>query len=234
MKSQGHGKLWRHKAETLKAKGHRELEGERAPRVGEKQDMAATRGMNPFLKADSPLALRSVTGKVSPDAHQGSHPMTRGPGLTCHTNWPEAQRRQTTTQGACNIPAVVRPFIFAATNGQEGEPPHKERATAPRLCAPSSSPQPTVKRTNRRTRSVQSPRGCAPPRLRRNQRSNLWHEGPGPHVMHLARRFLRTEKSHHHSRQYHASSGPPQKTEKLNFKTNAATQGTPCMAQQSH
>jgi hypothetical protein len=144
MKSQGHGKLWRHKAETLKAKGHRELEGERAPRVGEKQDMAATRGMNPFLKADSPLALRSVTGKVSPDAHQGSHPMTRGPGLTCHTNWPEAQRRQTTTQGACNIPAVVRPFIFAATNGQEDEPPHKERAIAPRLCAPSASPQPAV------------------------------------------------------------------------------------------
>jgi hypothetical protein len=54
MKSQGHGKLWRHKVETLKAKGRRELEGERAPRVREKQDMAATRGMNPFLKADFP------------------------------------------------------------------------------------------------------------------------------------------------------------------------------------
>jgi hypothetical protein len=33
MNLQGHGKLWRHKAETLKAKGRRELEGERAPRV---------------------------------------------------------------------------------------------------------------------------------------------------------------------------------------------------------
>jgi hypothetical protein len=42
MKSQGHGKLRQRKAETLKAKGHRELEDERAPRVGEKQDMAAT------------------------------------------------------------------------------------------------------------------------------------------------------------------------------------------------
>jgi hypothetical protein len=36
--------------------------------------------------------------------------------------------------------------------------------------------------------------------------------------MHLARRFLRTEKSHRHSRQYHASSGPSQKTEKLCFQ----------------
>jgi hypothetical protein len=30
-----------------------------------------------------PAVPRSVTGKVSLDAHQGSHPMTRGPGLTC-------------------------------------------------------------------------------------------------------------------------------------------------------
>jgi hypothetical protein len=52
MVSQGHGKLWRHKARTLKAKGRRKLEGKRAPRVGEKQDMAAIRGVNPFLKAD--------------------------------------------------------------------------------------------------------------------------------------------------------------------------------------
>jgi hypothetical protein len=54
MKSQGHGKLWQREAKTLKAKGHRELGGERTPRVGKKQDMAATRGVNPFLKADFP------------------------------------------------------------------------------------------------------------------------------------------------------------------------------------
>jgi hypothetical protein len=35
--------------------------------------------------------------------------------------------------------------------------------------------------------------------------------------MHLVRRFLRTEKSHRHSRKYRAPSGPPQKTEKLSF-----------------
>jgi hypothetical protein len=40
--------------------------------------------------------------------------------------------------------------------------------------------------------------------------------------MHLACRFLRTEKSHRHSRQYHASSGPPQKTEKLNFQNQCS------------
>jgi hypothetical protein len=106
MNLQGHGKLWRHKAEILEAKGRRELEGERAPRVGEKQGMAATRRMNPFLaKKISPLAPRSVTGKVSPDTHQGSHHMTRGPGLTCHTAGPKRE---------------------------EGESSHKEHATAPR------------------------------------------------------------------------------------------------------
>jgi hypothetical protein len=35
MNLQGHGKLWRHKAETLKAKGRKELEGKRAPLVGD-------------------------------------------------------------------------------------------------------------------------------------------------------------------------------------------------------
>jgi hypothetical protein len=70
MNLQGHGKLWRHKAETLKAKERRELEGERAPRVGEKQGMAATRGMNPSLKADSPApALKRR--KKSPPMHTG-------------------------------------------------------------------------------------------------------------------------------------------------------------------
>jgi hypothetical protein len=95
-----------------------------------------SRGEPLFKGRFSPLALRGITGKVSPDAHQGSHPMTRGPGLKCHTNWPEARRRRIVAQGACNCPAVLRPFIFAATSGLEDEPPHKERTTAPRLCAP--------------------------------------------------------------------------------------------------
>jgi hypothetical protein len=52
-----------------------------------------------------------------------------------------------------------------------------------------------VKKVNRRTRSVLPPCGSAPPRLCHNQWSNLWHGGPGPHFMYLARRFLCAEKA---------------------------------------
>jgi hypothetical protein len=222
MKSQGHGKLRQCKAKTLKAKGRRELGGERAPRVGEKQGMAGTRGMNPFLKANFPARAPKHHGQGLPRRAPGFLSYDTGPGLTCHTSWPEARRRRTATQGACNRPAVMRPFIFAMTNGQEGEPPHKERVTTPRLCAPSSSPRPTVKKANRRTRSVLPPRGNVPPRLHRSQRSSLWHGGPGPHVMYLACRFWYTKKSHRPSHQYHASSGPPQKTEKIGFQNQCS------------
>jgi hypothetical protein len=154
MSLQDHGKLWRHKAETLKAKGRRELKGERAPRVGEKQGMAATRGMNPFLKADSLARAPKRHGQSLPRCAPGFPSYDTGPGLTCHTAGPLVPKRE------------------------EGE-----------------SPRPTVKKVNRRTRSVLPPRGSAPPRLRCNQWSNLWHGGPGPHVMHLARRFLCAEKA---------------------------------------
>jgi hypothetical protein len=108
MKLQGHGKLRQRKAETLKAKGRRELGGERMSRVGEKQGMAATRGMNPSLKTELPHSRLEASREVSPDAHQGIHPMTRGPGPTSHT------------AGA---------LVFEC---EEGEPMHKEHATAPR------------------------------------------------------------------------------------------------------
>jgi hypothetical protein len=45
---------------------------------------------------------------------------------------------------------------------------------------------------------------------------------PGPRVILLGHRFMSTEKSHRRSRQYHASSGPPQKTEKLNFQNQCS------------
>jgi hypothetical protein len=143
--------------------------------------------------------------------------MTWGPGPTCHTSWPEHAS------------------------------PHKEHATAPRLCAPLSSPQPTVKKANRHTRSVQPPHDYAPLHLRRNQRSrrrtaaqgacnrptvvrplgfdwwsNLCHGGPDPHVTHPVRQFLGAKKSHRRSRQYHTSSRPPQKMEKLNFQNQCS------------
>jgi hypothetical protein len=118
MKSQGHGKLWRHKAETLKAKGRKELEDERAPRVGEKQDMAATQAMNPFLNADF-LACG---------------PKRHGQGLPrCAPGFPSYDM---------------------------GARPHMSYKLAQ-----------SAKKVNRRTRSVQLPRGCAPLHLRRNQRS---------------------------------------------------------------
>jgi hypothetical protein len=117
MNLQGHGKLRQRKTETLKAKGRRELGGKRTPQVGEKQGMAATRGMNPSLKVDSPAPASKCREKSPPMHTRGIHPMTRGAGSTSHT------------AGA---------LVFEC---EEGEPPHKERATA---------------------------RGSAPPHLRRN------------------------------------------------------------------
>jgi hypothetical protein len=166
MKSQGHGKLRQRKAETLKAKGHRELEDERAPRVGEKQDMAATRRVNSFLKVDFPARVlkrhrqglpRCAPGFPSYDMGARPHMSYKRarsakkanrhtgsvqPPCGCtpsHLRRNQHSRRRTAVQGACNRPAVIRPSTFTTTSDQGGEPPHKEHATAPRLCAPSAS-----------------------------------------------------------------------------------------------
>jgi hypothetical protein len=108
MNLQGYGKLRQRKAETLKAKRRRELGGERTPRVGEKQGMAATRGMNPPFKGRLPRSRLETSREVSPDAHRGIHPMTRGPSPTSHT------------AGA---------LVFEC---EEGESSQKEHATASR------------------------------------------------------------------------------------------------------
>jgi hypothetical protein len=55
-----------------------------------------------------PCSRLEAPREASPDAHWGIHPMTRGPGPTSHT------------AGA---------LVFEC---EEGEPPHKEHATAPR------------------------------------------------------------------------------------------------------
>jgi hypothetical protein len=98
----------------------------------------------PLFKGKLPRSHLETSREVSPDAHRGIHPMTRG-----------------------LVPQVIQ------------------------LARWSSS----AKKANRHTRSVLPSRGSAPPRLHRNQRSNLWHRGPDPHVMHLARRFLCAEKA---------------------------------------
>jgi hypothetical protein len=146
--------------------------------------------------------------------------MTRGPGPTRHVGWPEARRRQTTTQGARNRPVVIRPFIFGATSDQEDEPPHKERATVPRLCASSFSPKPAVKNANRQAESKQLPPRLYAPLASRQ--STVQHVDPGPHVMQSARRLLGAEKSHCRSGQCRTPSGPSQKTEKISFQNRCS------------
>jgi hypothetical protein len=87
----------------------------------------------------------------------------------------------------------MRPFIFAKTSGRKCEPPRRKRTTAPRLCAPLASLQPTGQ-----------------------------HRGPGPRVMQPARRLLGAEKSHHRPRQYHVFSRPSHKTEKISFQNQCS------------
>jgi hypothetical protein len=48
------------------------------------EGMATTRGIDLFLKADLLTRTPSVTGKVSTDVSQGSHPPARGLGPTRH------------------------------------------------------------------------------------------------------------------------------------------------------
>jgi hypothetical protein len=189
--------------------------------------MATARGMNSFLKAGFPVR--------APKRHEQGLPRC-APGLSFydmgakpHTSYKlarsakKANRRTESMQPPCGY----MPFHLRRNQGQEGEPPHKEHATVPRLFALPSSPQPAVKEANRRTRSMQPPRGCAPLQLRYNRWSNLWHGGPGPHVMHPARRFLGAGKSHRRSRQYHAPSRPSQKTKKINFQNRCSNSRHP-------
>jgi hypothetical protein len=145
--------------------------------------------------------------------------MTRGPGPTCHIDRPEARRRRTTVQGACNCLAVMRPFIFGVTSSQEGEPPHKEHATAPQLCAPSSSPKPAVKKANRHEGSVQPPCSCAPLSFAATG-GPTW--GPRPTCQATSAPVTRCRKSHHRSRQCHIFSGPSCKTEKISFQNQCS------------
>jgi hypothetical protein len=113
--------------------------------------------VNPFLKADIPARASKRHGQGLPRCAPGfpsydmrarsAKKVNRRTGSVqppCgytpfHLRRNQRSRRRTATQGACNRPAVIRPSIFTATSGQGGKPPHKERATAPRLCAPSAS-----------------------------------------------------------------------------------------------
>jgi hypothetical protein len=64
--------------------------------------------------------------------------------------------------------------------------------------------------------------GSVPLHLRRKkQTAQSLARGLGPRVILFGRQFLGAEKANRRSRQYCASSGPPQKTEKVIFQTNA-------------
>jgi hypothetical protein len=94
----------------------RDLEGKGAQRARRREDTTSGREARhgcysrdePLFKGRLPRSRLETSREVSPDAHRGIHPMKRGPGSTSHTT------------GA---------LVFEC---EEGEPPHKERATAPR------------------------------------------------------------------------------------------------------
>jgi hypothetical protein len=66
---QGHGKLRRRKSETLKAKGRRELGGERAPRVGEKRMHGCYSKDEPLFKGRLPCSRPETPWEVSPPVY---------------------------------------------------------------------------------------------------------------------------------------------------------------------
>jgi hypothetical protein len=119
--------------------------------------MATTREVDPFLKADLSTRAPKRYGRSLPRRAPGFPPYDTG--ARSHMSYRLTRRwsvqlprgyaplhlqgnqwsGRRTAQGACNRPAVKRPFIFTVSSGQKGEPPHKKRTTAPRLCAPSTS-----------------------------------------------------------------------------------------------
>jgi hypothetical protein len=95
------------KVETLKAKGRRELGGEKARQVGEKRRHVCYSRDEPLLKGRLPRSRFETPRKVSPEAHRHTQPKMRVPNPTSHT-----------------AGALV-------SECGEGEPPRKERIVAP-------------------------------------------------------------------------------------------------------
>jgi hypothetical protein len=126
--------------------------------------MSTAREIDPFLKADPPTRALEASRVKSPRRaprippyDTGAKPhmsyrltLRRSVQLPCgyaplHFRGNQRSGRRTAMQGACNRPTIKRPFIFAVSSGQRGEPSCKKRTTV---------------------------HGCAPPQLRRNWRSN--------------------------------------------------------------
>jgi hypothetical protein len=98
----------------------RDLEGKGAQRARRRKGTASGREARhgcysrdePLFKGSLPRSRLDTSREVSPDAHRGIHLMTRGPGATSHT---------------------AGTLVFEC---EEGEPPHKKRATAPAVVRP--------------------------------------------------------------------------------------------------
>jgi hypothetical protein len=137
----------------------------------EKQGMATTREIDPFLKTDLPTRAPKRHEQSFPRRAPGLPPYDTGarPHMSCrltrstkkanhrtrsvqlprsyaplHFRRNQRSGRRTAAQGACNCPTVKRSLIFALTSGRKGEPSRKKRTIAPRLCTPSASPQPAA------------------------------------------------------------------------------------------
>jgi hypothetical protein len=139
----------------------------------EDRGMATAQGMDPILKADFPTHAPKHHGQGLLRCAPGFPPYDTGARPHMSYRLTRSAKKENHHARSMQPPAVMRPFIYTATSGQEDEPPHEERPTAPQLYAPSSSSKLAVKKANRRAGSVQPPRGGVPPQLPCNRRSNV-------------------------------------------------------------
>jgi hypothetical protein len=108
MNLQGHGVLWRLKSRNLEGKGAQRARRRKGTASGREARHGCYSRDEPLFKGRLPRSRLETSREVSPDAHRGIHHMTRRPGPTSHT------------AGALVLEC------------EEGEPPHKEHATATR------------------------------------------------------------------------------------------------------
>jgi hypothetical protein len=127
------------------------------------QGMATAWEIDPFLKADFPTRAPKRHGQSLPRRAPGFPPYDTGARPHMSYRLTQSTKKANHRTRSVQLPRGMRPFIFGATSDQKDEPPHKEHATAPRLCAPSSTLKPAVEKVNRHEGSVQPPYGCAPP-----------------------------------------------------------------------
>jgi hypothetical protein len=124
--------------------------------------MATGPKIDPFLKADFPTRAPKRHRQSLPRRALGFPPYDTGARPHMSYRLPRSMKKANHRTRSVQLPRGMCPFIFGVTSGQEDEPPHKEHATAPRLCTPSSSLKRAVEKANRHEGSIQLPRGWAP------------------------------------------------------------------------